>query len=425
MGYLLPHKNTKKSESTLFKQILDLVPKHIFYDAVHRFDLDKGCSTYMTYEQFVSMTFGQLNKCLSLREISLGLGSDEKLLFDLNLSQSPAKSTMSDGNSKRNWKGFEHIYFELIKYYKNVFSKQEGHKEIKEIEGKSIKLVDATIMSVCLNLFDWAKYRTAKGGIKIHTSLDEKTLLPDIINITEAKLSDRRGVDDFRYPKDTIVVDDRGYFDFKLFKTRIDDDNHLVTRIKSNTDYRSLEEYELPDDKDFEILKDEKIMLTGKAAEDAGIDNIIFRRVAVIVEEVNRKTKKITTKVVVLITNNLQWSAATISALYKLRWQIETFFKLIKQNLQIKNFLGTNENSNKSQIFIALISYFLIELIRRSISKVKHGFGHFVTIVRVCLLQYKQLQYVANEIRILVKKTRQFDKTNLNNGQMKLKLNSS
>lgn len=292
MGFLLPHKNTKKSESTLFKQILDLVPKHIFYDAVHRFDLDKGCSTYRTYDQFVSMTFGQLNKCLSLREISLGLGSDEKLLFDLNLNQSPAKSTMSDGNSKRNWKGYEHIYFELIKYYKNVFSKQEGHKEIKEIEGKTIKLVDATIMSVCLNLFDWAKYRTAKGGSKIHTSLDEKTLLPDIVNISEAKLSDRRGVDNFRYPKDTIVVDDRGYFDFKLFKTRIDDDNHLVTRIKVNTNYISIEEFDLPDDKDFEILKDEKIMLTGKAAEDAGIDNIIFRRVAVMVEEVNRKTKK-------------------------------------------------------------------------------------------------------------------------------------
>ncbi len=142
-------------------------------------------------------------------------------------------------------------------------------------------------------------------------------------------------------------------------------------------------------------------------------------------EEVNRKTKKRTTKVVVLITNNLQWSAATISELYMRRWQIETFFKLIKQNLQIKNFLGTNENSNKSQIFIALTSYFLIELIRRNISKVKHGFGHFVTIVRVCLLQYKQLQYVANEIKIMVKKARQFDKVNLTTAQMRLNLNSS
>ena len=143
------------------------------------------------------------------------------------------------------------------------------------------------------------------------------------------------------------------------------------------------------------------------------------------VEEVDRKTKITKTKAVALITNNLEWSAATISELYRRRWQIETFFKLLKQNLQIKNFLGTNENSNKSQIFIALISYFLIELIRRSISKVKHGVGHFVTIVRVCLLQYKQLQYVANEIKIMVKKARHFDKTNLNLAQTSLNLNSS
>jgi len=425
MGFLVPHKNTKNSDTTLFKQLIDLIPAHIFHDAINRYSLNKGCSSYMAYDQFVAMTFGQLNKCLSLREISLGLSSDEKLLLDLKIKQSPAKSTMSDGNSKRDWRGYAHIYFELIKYYKGVFTKQVGYKEITEIEGKSIKLVDATIMSVCLSLFDWAQYRTAKGGIKIHTSLDEKTLLPDIINISEAKLSDRRGVDNFRYPKDTIVVDDRGYFDFKLFKSRIEDENHLVTRIKTNTDYESIEEFDLPDDKDFEILKDEKIRLKGKAAEEAGINNVIFRRVVVMVEQQDRQTKEVTSKAVALITNNLEWSAATISELYKRRWQIETFFKLLKQNLQIKNFIGTNENSNKSQIYIALISYFLIELIRRNISKVKHGFGHFVTIVRVCLLQYKQLQYVANEIQIMVKKARQFDKTGLDPAQMKLNLNTS
>ncbi len=292
MGFTLSHKSTKKSATPLLKQILDLIPKHIFVDAVSRFNSDKGYSTYMTYDHFVAVTFGQLNKCLSLREINLGLGVDTTLLKDLGLNQSPAKSTMSDGNAKKDWRVFEYIYFELIKYYKGVFSKQSGYKKIVEIEGKSIKLVDATIITVCLSLFDWAKYRTAKGGIKIHTSLNEKTLLPDIINISEAKLSDRRGVDDFRYKKDTIVVDDRGYFDFKLFKIRIDDQNYLVTRIKSNTDYQSIEEFDLPEDKDFEILKDEKIMLTGKAASEAGIDTIVFRRLVVMAEVENRKTKE-------------------------------------------------------------------------------------------------------------------------------------
>lgn len=425
MSFIPLHKSTKKSDLPLLKQIIDLIPKHVFYDSIHQFQSDKGCSKYKTYDQFVSMIFGQLNKCLSLREINLGLGVDEKLLRDLDLEQSPAKSTMSDGNSKRDWRVFENIYHELVKYYKNVFTKQPGYQEIAEIDGKSIKLVDATIMSVCLSLFDWAEYRTAKGGIKVHTCLDEKTLIPEMINISEAKLSDRRGVDDFRYPKDTIIVDDRGYYDFKLFAQRIDDENHFVNKMKSNTVYESIDELELPDDKDFEILKDEIIILKGKAADEAGLANTKLRRVVVMIEEIDRKTKKVTAKAVSLITNNLKWSAATISALYKRRWQIETFFKLIKQNLQIKTFLGTNENANKSQIFIAIITYFLLELIRRSISKIKHMFGHFVTIIRVCLLQYKQLQYVANEINIVVKMARQYDKNHLSNKQLMLNLNSS
>lgn len=425
MTILPVHKNTKKSDKPLLKQILELIPRHLLLDSIRQNQSDKGCSAYMTYDQLVAMTFGQLNKCNSLREISLGLSVDEKLIRDLGLKQSPAKSTMSDGNSNRDWKVYEHLYFSLIAYYKDVFKQQPEYKEIEEIEGKSIKLVDATIMSVCLSLFDWAKYRTAKGGIKAHVSLDEKTMLPDLINITEAKVSDRRGVDDFTYAKDTIVVDDRGYFDFRLFLKRIDDENIFVTRIKSNTSYESAYEFELPDDKDFEILKDEVIHLSGKQAIETGINKVPLRKIAVIVEETDRKTKKKRIKTIELITNNLSWEAATIVELYRRRWLIETFFKLLKQNLQIKNFLGVNENSNKSQIFISLITYFLVELIRRSISKLNHRFGHFITIIRVCLLHYKVLQYVANDIQIVVKKARQYDSKNLDPLQMRLNLNTS
>lgn len=425
MSFLPPHKNTKKSEKPLLAQILGLIPNHILKDSIRIHQSDKGCSTYKTYDQLVAMIFGQLNKCHSLREINLGLSVDEKLIRDLNLLQSPAKSTMSDGNAQRSWEVFEHIYLELIKYYKGVFSKQQSYKEIAEIEGRSIKLIDATVMSVCLNLFDWAKYRTAKGGIKIHTSLDEKTLLPDIINISEAKLSDRRGVDEFRYPAETIIVDDRGYFDFKLFKLRIDDENIFVTRSKINTVFDSIRELDLPEDNNHEILKDEIIRLTGDKAVEAELNQTELRRIAVVVEDVDRQTRKVSTKTIVLISNNLTWSAATIVMLYKRRWQIETFFKLIKQNLQIKNFLGVNENSNKSQIFIAIITYFLIELIRRNISSINHRFGHFVTIIRVCLLQYKALQYVANDIKIVVKSARSYDVANLDKEQMRMNFDTS
>lgn len=392
----------KKSDTPIFKQILDLIPNSVLRTAVKIHQSDKSCSKYLTKDQLASMMFGQLNKCLSLREIALGIDQSPEFLADIGLEQSPAKSTMSDGNSKRDYHVFEEIYKLLCKYYKEQLRMRPEYKAIKEIEGKHIKIIDATIMSVCLKLFTWAKFRTAKGGIKAHVSLDETSMIPDIVNISEAKISDRRGVDDFRYPKDTIIVDDRGYFDIKLFKTRIEDENHFVTRIKDNILYESIRECELPDDKDEYILKDEIIRLTGKSAVENEMNVVELRRVVVYIEEGNRTIE--------LICNNLEWSAATIAELYKRRWLIETFFKMIKQNLQIKTFLGTSQNACKSQIFIALISYLLLELIRRTISKTNHCFGHFVTLIRVCLTQYNRLGYIVNNIQIKVRAARKLKK---------------
>jgi len=388
----------KKSESPIFKQILDMIPNSLLRKAIYKYKSDKSCSTYFTNDELVSMLFGQLNKCLSLREIAFGIDQSPEFLADIGIAQSPAKSTMSDGNAKRDYRVFEELYSLLCSYYKEQLRMRQDYKVIKEIEGMHIKIIDATIMSVCLKLFEWAEYRTAKGGIKAHVSLDETSMIPDIINITKAKLSDRRGVDDFRYPKDTIIVDDRGYFDTKLFKIRIDDHNHLVTRIKGNILYESVREYDLPDDKDEHILKDEIIRLTGKSAIENKVDDVEFRRVVVYIEEGNRTVE--------LISNNLDWSAATIAELYKRRWLIETFFKLIKQNLQIKTFLGTTPNACKSQIFIGLIGYLLLELIRRTFSKTNHRFGHFVTLIRVCLTQYNRLSYIINNTKIEVRAAR-------------------
>ena len=319
----------KKSDIPIFKQILDLIPNGLLRKSIAKFNSDKSCSKYFTKDELISMLFGQLNKCLSLREIAFGIDQSPEFLADIGIAQSPAKSTMSDGNAKRDYRVFEELYSLLCSYYKEQLRMRPDYKVIKEIEGMHIKIIDATIMSVCLKLFEWAEYRTAKGGIKAHVSLGETSMIPDIINITKAKLSDRRGVDDFRYPKDTIIVDDRGYFDTKLFKIRIDDHNHLVTRIKGNILYESVREYDLPDDKDEHILKDEIIRLTGKSAFENEVDKVEFRRVVVYIDEGNRTVE--------LISNNLDWSAATIAELYKRRWLIETFFKLIKQNLQIIN----------------------------------------------------------------------------------------
>jgi len=308
----------KKSELPIFKQILDLIPYSVMRTAINKYKSDKSCSKYFTKDQLASMMFGQMNRCLSLREIALGIDQSPEFLADIGLEQSPAKSTMSDGNSKRDYRVFEELYHLLLKYYKSQLRMRPDYKVIQEIEGMHIKIIDATIMSVCLKLFSWAEYRTAKGGIKAHISLDEASMIPDIVNIGEAKVSDRRGVDNFRYEKDTIIVDDRGYFDVKLFKIRIEDENHFVTRIKDNILYESVREYDLPDDKDMHILKDEIIQLTGKSAVANGMDKVELRRVVVYIEEGNRTVE--------LICNNLEWSAATIAELYKRRWLIETFF---------------------------------------------------------------------------------------------------
>jgi hypothetical protein len=362
---------------------------------------------YFAYDQPVSEMFGQLNRCLSLREIATGIDQSTGFLADTGLTQSPARSSMSAGNEKRNCQVFEELYYSLVKYYNSSLRNRPERTVIKEVEKYAVKIVDATIMTVSLRLFSWAKYRTAKGGIKAHVSLDEATMVPDIVNISEAKKSDRRGVDNFHYPKDTIVVDDRGYFDCKLFKIRIKDENWFVTRLKDNILYKTVEELDLPDDKDQQVLKDEIIYLTGKAAEENNLNITKLRRAAVYIpEEKNTKAG-----VIILITNNLEWEAATIAALYKIRWSIETFFKLIKQNLQIKTFIGTSENACKSQIYIALICYLLLELIRRTLCKTNHRFGHFVTLIRVCLIQYNRLGYIVNATQITVRQARKHTKS--------------
>jgi hypothetical protein len=396
----------KKSEQPIFRQIIDLIPRNLFRWCVEKYQSDKYCSKYFTYDQLVSGMFGQLNRCLSLREIAIGIDQSPEFLADIGLKQSPAKSSMSAGNEKRNYQIFEELYYLLVKYYHSSLQNRPERKVIKEVEKYAIKIVDATIMTVSLGLFSWAKYRTAKGGIKAHVSLDEATMVPDIVNISEAKKSDRRGVDNFHYPKDTIVVDDRGYFDCKLFKTRIEDGNWFVTRLKDNILYKSVKELDLPDDKDQHILKDEIIYLTGKAAEENNLNTTELRRVVVYIPE----EKNTEDRIIVLITNNLEWEAATIAELYKIRWSIEIFFKLIKQNLQIKTFIGTSKNACKSQIFIALICYLLMELIRRTLSKTNHCFGHFITLIRVCLTQYNRLGYIVNATQITVRQARKYTK---------------
>lgn len=388
----------KNNNKPLIRQILDLVPKEILASCTAEKKSDKGCSKYKTYDQFVAMTFGQLNKCITLSDISAGIGVSEIFINDLGLTQSPARSTMSDGNKKRNWQVFELLYYKVLSYYENILASQNKRAIIEEIKDERIKLIDSTTISLCLSMFDWAKYRTAKGGIKIHTCWDDTIMIPDIINITEAKLHDSKGLAKLVFAKNTIIVEDRAYFDFTLMLSRIEAKNVFVTRIKKDTVFERIAEIDLLEDTDDNILKDEIIRLSSKKAQECGISEQKLRLMHVYKEDEN--------KVIEIITNQLDWKAETIADLYKKRWDIEIFFKAIKQNLQIKSFIGTSENAVKSQIYIALISYLLLELIKRTVAKKSVSFSNFVEKIRFCLPYYLSLDYVCNHISEGAKKVK-------------------
>ena len=393
MGLFRRSINTKLP---VIRQVLDLIPAWLFNSCVQKHQSDKYTHKYKTYDQLVALTFGQLSKSESLSGISGGIGINQKFIEDLKLKQSPARSTMSDGNKKRDWRVFESLYNRLLSHYQSVLKKHHQTHIIKEIKCKVVKLIDSSTISLCLAMFDWAEFRTAKGGIKLHTSFDIDMMLPEVVNITEAKVHDRYGFEQLIYPKDTVIVEDRAYFDFTLMLNRIAAQNIVVTRIKSNTIYKTLRELELPDQQDEHILKDEIIRLTSDKAIQTGIHNHELRLVHVYKEDEN--------KVIAIITNQLNWEYNTIAQLYKKRWDIELFFKSLKQNLQVKTFWGTSENAVKSQIYVALINYLLLELIRRTIDKTTKAFSNLAEKLRFCLYFYLTLDYVCNQINEGVKK---------------------
>ena len=393
MGLFKRNKNNKKP---LIRQIIDLVPCWMLTSVIKKHKSDKGCSKYMTRDQFVALSFGQLNKCYTLNDISAGIGVCETFIEDLGLSQSPARSTMGDGNKNRDWRVFESLYLMLIKHYERILKNNNKQLVIQEVKDQTIKLIDSTVIGLCLTMFDWAKFRTAKGGLKIHTCWDDSLQIPDLINITEAKTHDSKGLGQNIFQKNTIIVEDRAYFDYELMHNRIKAQNIFVTRIKTNTLFEILEELDLPDEKDEDILVDRIIKLTGKKAIETEINEQKLRLVTVYKADGN--------KTIEIITNNLDWSARTVADLYKKRWDIELFFKAMKQNLQIKTFLGTSENAVKSQIYVSLICYLLLQLMNRTVAKATKSFSNFVEKIRICLVFYLSIDYVCNQVNQGAKK---------------------
>jgi len=358
------------SKLTLFAQIISKLDRNRFKKIVQERKSDKYQKGYNSWTHLVSMLFCQFAKSQSVRDISNGLRSATGNLNHLGIDKAPSKSTISYQNKHRDYNIFKDYYFELL----SSLGQQAGFKRVKFTIKSKIFLLDSTTISLCLSLFDWAKYKTAKGAIKMHTLLDFDGNLPAYVNITNGKTADNKGAYNIPLLKGSVIVADRFYNDFSLLNIWDSKGVFFVVRHKENIQYNVVKENDLPEDRHPHLLKDEIIELKNEGSKEKYPKQL--RRIAIWDDE-NKQ-------VIELITNHFKWVANTIGELYKSRWQIEIFFREIKQLLHIKSFIGTSENAVMIQIWTALITILVLKALK-AMAKFGWHLSNLVAFIRLNL----------------------------------------
>jgi len=363
---------------TLFSQIINKLNKNEFKSVANKYNGDKYNKGIDSWTHLTTMLFLHLSKANSNREVCNGLQSASGNLRHLHIQKAPCKSSLSYINAHRDWQIFSDYYYKLYE----SFGKTMHNARYKfKIKNKKILLLDSTLISLCLSMFDWARYRKAKGAIKLHTLLDYETSLPIFINFSDGKLSDTKAMQTMPIPSNSVIVADRAYIDFETLYRWNCQSNNFVIRLKKNVKFKRLEERELPDGRNENILVDEYIEL-----EEEGTKNKYPKKLRrVVVYDAKNDT------VIELITNNFTWTAGTIAELYKQRWSIELFFKEIKQNLKIKTFIGTSQNAVQIQIWTALISILILKYLKH-IAKYTWHMSNLVFFLRLNLFVKIDLQ---------------------------------
>lgn len=340
---------------SLFSQLLQLVDRNDFDRLVRKHTTDKFSKGINSWTHLVSMLFCHLAKSTSVREISDGLRSAAGNLNHLGVGKPPCKSSISYINAHRSWELFKDFYFALLEKYEPSLARRRKYAHKLK---RKIFLLDATTISLCLSLFDWAKFRTRKGGIKLHTVLDYDTSLPVFVHMTEGRQHESKVAPVTLFPAGSVVVMDRAYVKYEYLNNLDSNGVYFVTRLKRNADIELVESF-LTNEKHDHILSDEDIRLTGfyPARKYPGI-----LRIVEVYDEQSEQH-------LFLLTNNLSWTADTISQLYKARWDIEVFFKQIKQVLRVKTFIGTSANAVLIQVWTAMISILLLKYLQ---NRAKH-----------------------------------------------------
>jgi hypothetical protein len=354
--------------------VLTLISRTEFHRDVKELQAERYSKGFSSWDQFVAMLFCQLAQAKSLREITSGLRCCVGKLNHLGMKEAPKRSTLSYANKHRPWPLFERTFYHLLARCQEV---APGKHKFR-FKNKLLSL-DASIIDLCAELFDWAKYRSTKGAVKLHLLLDHAGYLPTFALITEGKQHEVRMARELKLAAGSIIVIDRGYTDYYLFARWSKEGVWFVTRLKQNADYEVIANQEVPQNRN--ILKDQIIWLPGAPLQENG-DPELLRRIEV------RDEKK--QEPIVLLTNHLQFGATTIAAIYKDRWQIELFFKALKQNLKVKTFVGTSANALRIQIWTALIAMLLLKYLQFK-SRLGWALSNLVALLRWNLFTYRDL----------------------------------
>jgi transposase len=358
--------------SSIFSQMLQLFSRTEFERAVVEHRAERHARGFSCWGQFIAMLFCHLGRAQSLREICGGLAASEGKLRHLGLSDAPKRSTLAYANEHRPWQLYRSVFYQLLGRCREVAG-SHGFR----FKNKLLTL-DATLIELCASVFDWAQYRHTKGAVKLHLLLDHQGLLPSFALITEGRVHESRVARSLRFEPGTIVVFDRGYADYDWFASLDADGVFFVTRMKDNADYGVVERRPVPEHG--AVRRDEVIFLY-KAVRSGNYD-LFLRRIEVW-DETQQRT-------LVFLTNHRGFAASTIAAVYRQRWQIELFFKALKQNLRIKTFVGTSPNALQIQIWTALIALLVLKYLQLR-ARFGWSLSNLAALLRQQLFVYRDL----------------------------------
>jgi len=360
--------------ASCFSQLLSLVDRGTFARAVRQHQAERGAKGFGCWDQFVAMLFCQMGGANSLREICGGLATATGKLVHLGLHQAPTRSTLAYANTHRPWQLYQTVFEELLKSCQSLAATKKRRFRFKH----PLRSVDTSIIELCIKVFDWARFQRTKGAVKLHLQLDHQGCLPCWALVTDGDTNDVRIAQKLEFAPGTIVVIDRGYLDYALYERWTESGVYFVTRSRTNMLYKVIERRTLPTRSN--VKCDETIKLTSEHARKRC--SSLLRQVTVWDAEHERE--------LVFLTNIFHLAASTIGAIYKDRWQIELFFKALKQNLKIKTFVGTSENAVNVQIWTALIAMLLLKFLLLK-STWAWSLSNLAAMLRFNLLSYRDL----------------------------------